>query len=162
MLKKIFPLLACLAPLTTYAVEGENQAAVCLRADAQALRTATDAYLDFINQIGNKGTVSSPAAIIAPNCKKVLNGQLFAENREEFVNDLLSVYENQGAWQVQPVDIITAPSNNTVVLRLFIEAEKFGIYTAMVILRYDSNYLITEINEVLSRVKGSYDFEGNE
>lgn len=78
---------------------------------------------------------------------------------EAFVTDLLSVYENQGGWKIYPADILVAPSSQSVVLRLFIEMENLGLYTAMVILRYNSDYLITEINEVLSRVKGSYDFE---
>ncbi len=77
------------------------------------------------------------------------------------VTDLLSIYQNQGAWKVLPMDTIIAPSSNTVVLRILIEMERFGAYTAIVILRYDSNYLITEINEVLNQVKGSYDFKDN-
>ena len=44
-------------------------------------------------------------------------------------------------------------------MRIFIEMENFGAYTAIVILRYDTRYLITEINEVLNQVKGAYDFK---
>ena len=143
-------LFACLLPF-------------CIQADSEALRKAADKYLHCINQIsrGVDCSQTEAAEIISLDCKKILNGQLFTQNREEFLRDLRSVYENQGAWEVYPADIIIDPSNNAVVLRIFIEMEKFGTYTAIVILRYDSDYLITEINEVLNQVKGSYDFKDN-
>ena len=163
MIKQIFPLLACFLPFTTYTVEKESIETTCLRAEPEALRKATDKYLNCISQI-SKGidfSQAEAAEIISPKCKKILNGQIFTRNREDFLMDLQAVYENQGAWEVYPVDIIIAPSSNTVVLRLFIEMEKFGTYTAIVILRYDSDYLITEINEVLNQANGSYDFKDN-
>lgn len=128
--------------------------------DSEILIKAAQRYLIFINQIsqGIPASQTEAAEILSPNCKKVLNGQIFTQNREDFLKDLRSVYENQGAWVVRAVDIIPAPSTQTVVLRLFIEMEKHGTYTAIVILRYDSNYLVTEINEVLTQAKGAYDF----
>jgi hypothetical protein len=167
MIKKTCLIVLCLVPLFTHAVEGECMTdfkKISLEENSDALRKATDNYLNFINQI-SQGEVfpqmETAAEIISPSCKKILNGQLFTQNREDFVSDLLSLYENQGAWKVFPADIIIDSSSNTVVLRIFIEMENFGAYTAIVILRYDSNLLITEINEVLNQVKGSYDFKDN-
>lgn len=162
MIKQIFPLLACLLPLSTYTVENEN-IEICLQSDSEALRKTTDKYLNCINQISKGINFSQTEAteIISPNCKKILNGQIFTHNREDFLMDLHSVYENQGGWEVYPVDIIIDSSSNTVVLRLFIEMEKLGTYTAIVILRYDSDYLITEINEVLNQASGAYNFKDN-
>jgi hypothetical protein len=168
MIKRFCLIVSCLVPLVTHAVEGkrtENFQTVCLQENSESLQKATDRYLSFIDQI-SKGEVfpqmETAAEIISPHCKKILNGQLFTQNREDFVSDLLSVYENQGAWKVYPADIIIDSSSNSVVLRIFIEMENFGTYTAIVILRYDSSYFITEINEVLSQVKGSYDFKDNQ
>lgn len=160
MIKRILPLLTCLLPLASFAVEAESGENVCLHMDSEALRKAADRYLDCINQISQGVDFSQTDAmeIISPGCKKVLNGQLFTQSREAFLMDLRLVYENQGSWKVYPADIIVAPATNTVVLRLFIEMEKLGAYTAIVILRFDSDCLITEINEVLNQVKGSYDF----
>lgn len=122
---------------------------------SKALLESSHRYLDWINQI-SKGEVfphaDKAATLLVSDCKKVLNGQIFTQNREAFVSDLLSVYQKQGAWNVNPVDIIVATSSNTVVLRLMIEMENDGTYTAIVILRYNSDLLITEINEVLSKV----------
>lgn len=168
MIKKICFIISCLIlPLATQAMEEidiEGSSKFDFEESSKALRKAADQYLNFIDQI-SQGEVFShweaAAEILSPNCKKILNGQLFTDNREDFVTDLLSVYENQGPWKVYPVDIIADTSSNTVVLRLFIEMKNFGTYTAIVILRYDASYLITEINEVLTQVKGSYDFKDN-
>ena len=111
--------------------------------NSETLLKASRRYVDFINRI-SVGEVfpqlDEAATLIAPDCKKIFNGHLFTKNREEFVADLLSVYENHGSWKIIPVDIIPAPASNIVVLRLIIETERFGTNTAIVILRYDSSY----------------------
>lgn len=152
---RIFTLLVCLLPITSYSVEIASVETTCLHADSEALRKATDKYLNFINQISKGIDFSQTQAteIIASQCNKILNGQILTQNREDFLMDLRSFYENHGGWEVFPADVIIAPASNTVILRLFIETEKLGLYTAIVILRYDSALSITEINEVLSEVK---------
>lgn len=165
MFNHIYLLVSCLFPVVCHSTENqyrENYETICFKENSEALHKATYRYLNFINQISTGEVfpqMEAAAEIISPNCKKVLNGQLFTQNREDFVTDLLSLYENQGGWKVIPAEILIVPLDNTVVLRIFIEMEKFGSYTAIVILRYDESYLVTEINEVLSEVKGSYDFE---
>lgn len=133
-----------------------------LQEHTEALLKATHRYIDFINRVG-KGEVfpqrDEAAIVIASDCQKIFNGHLFAKNREDFVADLLSVHENHGSWQIVPVEVIKVPLDNIVILRIIIESDNFGTNTAIVILRYNSNYLITEINEVFNQVKGSYDFE---
>lgn len=164
MIKKICLIITCLLPLVGYAVERNSEEKIKMidsQENLEGLRAATDTYIKFINQIGQGEVFSQTevaSKIISLNCKKILNGQLFTQNREEFVADLFSVYENQGPWKITPVDMIIESSSNTAVIRIIIEMEKIGTYTAIVILRYDSNYLIYEINEVLNQVKGSYDF----
>jgi len=166
MIKKICFLVCCLFALVIPAAAEKTPETFMntLQNHSEALLKATHKYVDFINRIG-KGEIfaqmDEAATVIAPECKKIFNGHLFAKNREDFVTDLLSVYKNHGCWQIIPIEVVRAPSDNIVILRLLIETENFGTNTAIVILRYDSNYLITEINEVFSPVKGSYDFEGN-
>ena len=139
-------------PLISDACEDQN---------SEVLLKTTHRYLDFIGQI-SRGEVfpqmEEAATLLSTDCKKVLNGQLYTETSEDFVKDLLTVYENQGSWKVSPTDIIIASSTDAVVLRLFIEMENRSVYTAIVILRYNSCGLITEINEVLNQVNGSYGF----
>ncbi len=166
MIKKIYVFICCLFALVTpAAAEKATETFIgALQNHSEALLKASHKFVDFINRIGNGEVfmqMDKAATLIAPECKKIFNGHLFTKNREEFVADLLSVHENYGCWTITPIEVIRAPSDHIVILRLLIEAENFGTNTAIVILRYDSNYLITEINEVFSPVKGSYDFEGN-
>ncbi|CDR33221.1 hypothetical protein [Criblamydia sequanensis] len=129
------------------------------RSDPELLKCATISYLKLIDQIScGHFSPEDGSPIISPSCKKILNGQLYTETREDFLNDLYSVYSAQGSWKIRLKDLFIDPESNASVLRLFIEMEKLGIYTAIVILRYDSDYLITEINEVLTQVTGSYNF----
>ena len=164
MIKKLCCMMGCLIPLMSSAAEEKctPDLKTVSHENMDVLRKATDRYLHFIDQISQGKDfpqLEASSKILSPNVKKILNGQLFTQNRDDFVNDLLSVYANQGAWKIDPVDMIIDSTTNTVVLRIFIQMEKSGSYTAIVILRYDSNYSITEINEVLNEVKGSYDFK---
>lgn len=76
MIKRILPLLACLFPLASYAMDGECRENTYLHVDSEALRKAADKYLNCINQIsrGIDFSQTEVAEIISPECKKVLNG----------------------------------------------------------------------------------------
>lgn len=119
-----------------------------------------DRYLDFIDQISqgeDRPYAEMASSLLAPECKKIYNGTLYTETREDFIADLLQVNKTYGRWNVRPADIII--SNDSAVLRLFIDMETLGSFTAIVILRYNENGLITEINEVFNKVEDSYQFE---
>jgi hypothetical protein len=165
MLKKTVLITSCFIALTSSILEGKymaNSSPEGIQDRSEVLLQTTRRYLDFINQLGRGEDfpqLETAASLLSTNCKKVLNGQLFTNSREEFVSDLLSLYDKQGGWKVSPADIIVASPSNTVVLRLFIEMNNSGTYTTIVILRYDSSQHITEINEVLNEVKGDYGFK---
>ena len=119
-------------------------------------------YIDFVNRIARGDTfdqMGESTFLLSSHCKKVFNGNLLMEDRESFVADLISVHQNYGGWKLVPLDIIDASADNAIVLRILIKAESFGTNTAIVILRFDENGLIAEINEVFSPVKDRYEFE---
>ncbi len=125
------------------------------------LLEVTHRYLGFINRI-SKGEVpqrDAAVSLLAPDCKKVLNGKVYTKTRDDFISDLLEVNRTQGCWTVKPVDIISSPKNKSVTLRLMIDMEKLGPFTAIVICRFDANNLISEINEVFNKVEDSYHFD---
>lgn len=131
--------------------------------DPETLKSAANAYLKLIDEISHgQFSQGEASSIITPNCKKILNGRLYTETKDDFLNDLYSVYNTQGPWKIHLNDLFIDTFSHAVILRLFIEMEKLGVYTAIVVLRYDSDYLITEINEVLSHADGSYNFKDNE
>lgn len=154
MFKTFFRLALLSLPLACFSME-----------DTEDLQQAVVEYLNYVNKISSgvafpeKETADT---ILATDCKKYLNGQLYTSNKESFVNDLLSAYKNLGGWKVYPENIILAPASKNAVLRLFIQIKDQGTYAAIVILHFDSQLLITEIHEVLSPANGSYNFEGRE
>lgn len=126
------------------------------------LREVSRRYLAFIDRMSqgeNFPQEEIAETLIAFDCRKILNGKLYTESRDAFIADLLQVNKNQGCWKVHPVDIITSPESRTVVMRLMIDMENVGAFTEILILRFDSNYLITEMNCVFSRIDGSYSFD---
>lgn len=160
-------LKTCIGILCIAATLGANQKPMEIAMNdsvdrGDALLLASERYINFINRISHGEVfpqIEEAATIFATDCKKIFNAHLHTENRNDFVTDLLAVYATYGSWTLIPAEVIRAPESNTVVLRIFIESALIGTNTAIVILRYDSNYLITEINEVFSPVKGSYNFE---
>ena len=159
----IFFLLASLFPLVNQ-MEKElpNEVELHMRHSSQKLLDATHRYIDFINRI-SKGEdfaqMDVAATLLAPDCKKIFNGTIFTKTREEFVNDLLQVYRTHGSWHIRPVDIILSSEGNASVMRLFVDLEKIGHFTEMVILRFNAQGLMEELNIVLNKIEDAYHFD---
>lgn len=120
-----------------------------------ALQAATTRYIAFINHLGGQDPDSGSAALIcAPDCKKIVNGKLSANSRDAFISELLELKQNQGHWAVQPSEILFLPESRIAVIRLLIAIERAGALTAFVILRYNSEFLVAEINEVFNQYEG--------
>ena len=120
------------------------------------LLTATHRYIDFITELGSNDQFD-PAimtAICSPECKKIFNGRLIAESRDVFFADLLSIKQAHGGWRIQPVEIITSPKSMTAVFRLIIDIGHNPTSTTIVILRFNPDYTVKEINEVLNQFEG--------
>jgi hypothetical protein len=136
----------------------------------RSLLEVTEQYLILVNRIGafqekitdqNRTEFARVAEpLLAPNLRKILNGQLYTETRDAFIADLTQVNQTTSRWTVEPVDTITSVKTREVVLRLMIDMEKAGRFTAMVILRFTEAHQIFEINEVLSKMQDSYHFDG--
>jgi hypothetical protein len=127
---------------------------------SELLSNLSHRYINFINNIGSgkdSRGVEAPS-LFSENCRKNFNGCWVANDRDGFVTDLVSVYQNYGSWKLIPLDIITAYESGRIILRINIESKIFGNNSAIVILRYNSDYLIEEILEVFSPIQNGYDF----
>jgi len=114
-------------------------------------------YVSLLNRIGadqNLSHVKDVLSLCAPKCKKIVNGSVWFEGREHFVSQLLSTGEKVGFWRIEPLDIIPGKDDRTVVVRFLVHTEKAGIWNTLVILRCNSELLITEINEVFNSYEG--------
>lgn len=154
MKKLIASILSCMLPLCSFAMEVSHP-----------LVEATHRYVDFINRL-NKGEDFAQhdvaATLLAPDCKKVFNGTIFTQSRQEFVDDLLTVYRTHGSWNIRPADILLSQDNNAVVMRLFVDMEKGGHFTEIVIVCFNAQGLIQELNIVFNKIEDGYHFEGEQ
>ncbi len=128
--------------------------------EPNSLLNTTNQYFIFVNRIGGGEVVELDEAstLFEPNCRKIFNGNLATSDRDDFVMDLLSVYNHFGSWKLIPVEIIDGSKDNVVVFRAIIDSKCLGIYTAIVILKFSKEGLISEINEVFSPVEDQYEF----
>ena len=118
-------------------------------------------YIQLMNYMGKGGQVqmAEVALLLAPDCKKVFNASLIQTTREGIMNDLVSVFANYGGWKHTLLESINASPSNVAVLRTVVETERIGTHTTIIILRFNQNNLITEINELFAPVKEGYNFQ---
>jgi len=58
-----------------------------------------------------------------------------------------------------PADIIISTESNTAVVRLFVDIPSKGHFTEILLMRFDDNLMISEINIVFNKVEDGYTFE---
>ncbi len=125
----------------------------------------TELYLTLVRKIGSlEGEINrlfitdiAPIAgrILEQSMTKVINGTTVTHTREEFLTGLVDINQKTSRWTIEVADKITSEKTKEVILRLIILMGSSGAFTAMVILRFNENYKIFEINEVFSKIDGS-------
>jgi hypothetical protein len=135
----------------------ENESRVHQVAQEKQLLHAADLYLSNLNQASSLDTAQiaeQVALICAPNCRKVVNGKVIFEDRESYSLQLSDIKRVVGTWSIQPLEILPYEDKNLVVIRQLVFTEKTGVLTVFLILRYNDEYKITEINEVYTQFEG--------
>lgn len=113
------------------------------------LRNLGDASSQNIDEIADR-----ISTMCAPNCKKIVNGRVIFETREHYSVQLTDIKKDIGIWAIQPLEILTDVGSRVAVIRQLVFTEKAGVLIVFVILRYDDQYKITEIDEVYSKFNG--------
>lgn len=135
---------------------------VQMKSRSTQLVEAANRYVALINKL-SKGEehdyFAQASTLLSPNCKKVFNGALVTSSCEQFVADLLQVYKTHGSWHLTPVEIVPSSETNSVTLRLTVDITALGKYTEMLLMKFDENGLISEINIVFSKVEDGYSFD---
>ncbi len=132
--------------------EGKNMSL----SEKEALTNAANHYLAIINKIGaakNGCRSEEIASLCTKNCRKVRNGKLLFESRDLFAGQLDSGKEWLGAWSIEEREILIAAEERSAIIRYKLSTEKEGDLLVFVILRFDSNYKICEINEVHNQLE---------
>jgi hypothetical protein len=118
-------------------------------------RQAANQYLAVLNKIGdprNKYDPENISKLCAHNCKKVRNGETLFEQKAHFADQLISGKEWLGSWSIHPLEILAIPDSNSAVIRYELTTEKEGRLLVFVILKFDENLHIYEINEVHNKI----------
>jgi hypothetical protein len=113
------------------------------------LRNLGDASSQNIDEIADR-----ISTMCTPNCKKIVNGKVIFESREHYSVQLTDIKKDIGIWAIQPLEILTDVGSRVAVIRQLVFTEKAGVLIVFVVLRFDDEYKITEIDEVYSKFNG--------
>jgi hypothetical protein len=138
------------------ALENESQINnVAAVSEIDQLQAAAHLYLrnledaSFLNTDEIAARVSTMCAL---SCKKIVNGKVIFESSEHYSVQLTDIKKDVGTWTVQPLEILTDVGSRVAVIRQLVPTEKAGVLIVFVILRYNDEFKITEINEVYSKL----------
>jgi len=142
--------------LEDHKIEISDQGDMLIESEKNALIEAANRYVAFLNHLGFAEEHPCPQEIFSlctKNCKKIRNGRLLFERREHFADQLITAKEWIGAWSIDVLDLIVSVESRTAVIRYVLSTQKEGNLIVFVILCYDSNYMIYEINEVHNKIE---------
>lgn len=139
-------------------VQLANDAHECSCTD-QKLREVMGRYLEQIHLISQGKSQGSFDSILAPDCKKILNGKLISSNRDAFVKELETINKTLGNWTVVPRKMICSSQDRTLVLSMDIALNQKA-YLATVFFHFNRLNLISLLDETFVEANGSYQFDG--
>lgn len=122
----------------------------------EALIKAANHYIETLNQIGASQTDYQSKDIeplCSVNCKKIRNGKVLFEGKDLFATQLDAGKEWLGTWTIDAQEILISTDNRAAIIRYELTTEKEDRLAIIAILRFDSNYLISEINEVHNKLE---------
>lgn len=124
--------------------------------EKEALTAAANRYVTVLSEIGKFRSDFRSEEIMylcAKNCRKVRNGKLLFEERKFFADQLNSGKEWLGVWSINVQELLVSTDNRTATICYNLATEKEGDLVVIVILHFDSNYMINEINEVHNQLE---------
>ncbi|MFA6915040.1 MAG: hypothetical protein WC222_01460 [Parachlamydiales bacterium] len=124
--------------------------------EKEALIKAANHYIETLNRIGTSQTdyqSNDIEPLCSINCKKIRNGKVLFEGKDLFAAQLDAGKEWLGTWAIDVQEVLTSTDNRTAVIRYELATEKEDHLVIIAILRFDSNYLISEINEVHNKLE---------
>ena len=124
--------------------------------EKEALIKGANHYIETLNQIGASQTDYQPKDIeplCSVNCKKIRNGKVLFEGKDLFAAQLNAGKEWLGTWTINVQEILISTDSRAAVIRYELATEKEDHLVIIAILRFDPNYLISEINEVHNKLE---------
>ncbi len=122
---------------------------------SETLLHAAHHYLTVLSKIGDLHQayeVENISQLCAPHCKKVRNEKILFEQRGHFADQLRGAKEWLGSWAIRPLETLAVPDSNSAVIRYELSTQKEGRLLVFVILRFDEEFNIYEIDEVHNKI----------
>lgn len=143
------------------ASENRNQPFMCELKNEETMylpeiRQAANRYIQILNQIGAPGSdcrTDEITSLCARNCKKVRNGKILFEGREQFPSQLDAGKLWLGAWSIDVQELLIAADDRAATIRYRLSTEREGDLVVIAILYFDLKYKICEINEVHNQLE---------
>lgn len=114
-------------------------------------------YINFLNQEPSQSTDKQWELLFAPNVKKVVNSKIICVNRDQLINQMISVENTYGVQKVELLEVIADSSGRINIIHFEVTFEDHTIETVIAILKCDDKGLIEEMNEVFGE-KGTCDW----
>jgi len=120
--------------------------------------TIAQRYIDFLIRFGsteNQKTVqpNEMESIFAPICKKVMNGAVLTNSREEIYTQLQEATNYLNGWTINVYNenTLVNAENNVCVIHYDITTKSLGTMIVIKYLTMNQDGLIKEINEVYNQ-----------
>jgi hypothetical protein len=159
-MNKNFLILLLLATSTTSCTdlqkkEPADATEVTSKEPTKLLHNVGHHYIDYLIQFSSQTIIyeQNMHSLFAPNCKKIMNGAIVANNSHELYMQLEETKKQFHSWHIQAYrdNIFSNQQNNTWVVQYDITTAQLGTMIVMAYLKLDPNGLICEINEVYNK-----------
>lgn len=126
----------------------------------EKLAALSNEYISFLISIGkldpnNNGFPSKVEEkmqkIFAPDCQKIVNAQLIFNSFDVHIDQLRNALKEIGPWTIKKLDTWVASNQNTCIIKFKCSSKTIEPHTIMIVLTFNDEMLITEINEVYSK-----------
>ena len=115
------------------------------------LRNLGENYIAFLQKIGQTDapvTEEEIAQIIAPDCKKIVNGCVFSTSSKALPEQLNTARKAIGKWNIETLLFSASPEDSTCSIQIKWTGDKMPESTTMTIIYFDDMGKINQIHEV--------------
>jgi hypothetical protein len=116
------------------------------------------AYVGLMAQLGNPKTEIKLAnelpVLFAVSVRKIENGTIIVSSEQELQRQLTNALAFAAPWKIQTQDVIVDELKKSAVVNFSWVSEKIGSHITTVIIKFDKNNKICELNEVYNTSQG--------
>lgn len=116
------------------------------------------AYVELMSQLGNPkvnpNLQTEIPAMFSESIQKIENGTVIVSNTGELQKQLLNARTFAAPWQIKTQDVVVDEAQKTAAINFAWTSEKIGSHVTTVIIKFDKNDKIYQLNEVYNSTKG--------